>query len=166
MYFQRLPSSKRLHGQTNGPIQDAVDDVKGLALQAQPTAVGEIVDAGAQDVVLRNNLCDIKPVFYTLQAMGGRAAFDERFRDRLVGSSLQRGGQFHQELRDVIVERRRVEVSCRRKLPHLQSPPRKQGGALLLDERGEDIEIVDRHFISNFVPDVSRLYGGARDGPA
>jgi len=47
-------------------VENAVDDVERLPLQLKTVVGGKIVDAAAQDVVLRNDLFNIKGVLETL----------------------------------------------------------------------------------------------------
>ena len=72
--------------------------------------VGQIVETVTQDVVLGDDFFNIKPVLDTLSAMSGRATFAERFRDRLVRPRLECRSQFLQQIRDVVVERRDVQM--------------------------------------------------------
>ena len=55
-----------------------------LALQNQAILVGQIMDAAAQNVVLRHDLFNIKCVLDALEAVSRWTAVTERFRDRLV----------------------------------------------------------------------------------
>ena len=84
LHLQRALSGIGLQGQADRMVEDPVDNVERLPLQVQTVVVGKIVDAAAQDVVLRNDLFNIKCVLETLQTMSRRAAFAERFWDRLV----------------------------------------------------------------------------------
>jgi hypothetical protein len=49
---------------------------------------GEIVDAAAKDVVLCHDFDDIEAIMMPLHAVDRRAAFQKRFRDRLVRHSV------------------------------------------------------------------------------
>ena len=84
LHIQRSLCRIGLHGRSDRAVQDAVDNVESLPLQTQTVVVGQIVETVAQDVVLRHDLFNIKPVLDTLSAMSGRATFADRFGDRLV----------------------------------------------------------------------------------
>jgi hypothetical protein len=56
---------------------------------------------------------------------------------------LKGSGQFLQEMRDVVVERRHIEPLRRRELLHLLSPLPEQSNAVVSDEQRESIEIID-----------------------
>ena len=45
---------------------------------------GEIVDASAKDVVLCHDFDDVEAILMPVHTVGWRAAFQKRFRDRLV----------------------------------------------------------------------------------
>ena len=90
LYFQRLLSCVSLQSQTDRLVEDPIHDVERLALQVQAVVYGKIVNAAAQDVVLGNNLLNIERFLETLQTMRWRAAFHERFRNRLARPRLKR----------------------------------------------------------------------------
>ena len=75
LHFQRALGGIGLHGQADRLVEDPVEDVERPALQAQAVLLGEVVDAAAQDVVLRDDLFDIECVLEALQSMRRRAAF-------------------------------------------------------------------------------------------
>jgi hypothetical protein len=110
LHFQRSFRGIGLHGHSNRLVEDPVHDVEGLSLQAQAILLREIVKAAAQDVVLGNDLFEIKRLLEALQSMGWRAGSFQRFRNCLARLGLERDRQFLQEMRDVIVERRSIEM--------------------------------------------------------
>src|SRR4051812_41923106 len=59
-------------------------------------------------------------------------------------------------MRDVIVQRRGIEMLCGRQLFHLLPPLREESGAFLPDERCQFIEVIDG-FIMWFGAGLSRL---------
>jgi len=148
LYVQRTLGRVGLHGLSDRLVQDAVDDAKRLSLQAQAALVGQIVDAAAQNVVLRNDLFDIEPVLRALQPMRRRAAFEQRLGDRLIRLHAKRGGHLLEEHWDVIVERRDVEMSRGGELPHLPPPTRQQRIPVPCDERRQLVQNVVRHLLS------------------
>ena len=83
-----------------------------LALQVQPVVVGKIVDAATQNVILRNDLFNVKGVLESLETMSVRTAFAERFWDRLVRLGLECRCQFVKQAGNVIVERGNVKLSA------------------------------------------------------
>ena len=84
LHFERLLSGKCLDGQSDRLVQDAVQDMERLALQAEAMVFGEIVDAAAKDVVLCDDFDDVEAIVVPLQAVDRRTAFQKRFRNRLV----------------------------------------------------------------------------------
>ena len=66
LHVQRMLSGIGLQGQADGMVENAVDNVERLPLQFQPVVIGKIVDAAAKDVVLRNDLFNIKGILETL----------------------------------------------------------------------------------------------------
>ena len=137
LYLQRALGGISLQGEADRLVEDPIEDVEGPPLEAQAVLLGEVVDAAAQDVVLRDDLFDVECVLEALQSMRRRAGFAERLRDRLIRFRPQCCSQFVQQPRHVIVERRDVELPRRRQLPNLSPPAREQCLALLLDERGQ-----------------------------
>ena len=80
------------------------------------------MNTAAEDVVLGDHLFNIKSLLQTLEPMGRRAAFCQRFRNCFAGSFLECGGNFIQEIRDVIIERRNIEMLRRGELLYLLPP--------------------------------------------
>ena len=111
--LERLLGGERLDGRPDGSIQDSIEDMERPPLHAQAVLLRQIVDTAAQDVVLGNDLLDIERVFNPLQAVGGRTAVEQGVSNRFVRPGSQCGCQFGQEMWDVIVERRHVEIPCR-----------------------------------------------------
>jgi hypothetical protein len=74
LHFQRSLGGIFLHGLANRLVEDTVQNVERLALQAQTILLGQIVNATAQDVVLGDDLFEIKSLLETLQTMRRRAA--------------------------------------------------------------------------------------------
>src|SRR5205814_7893378 len=72
-------------------------------------------------------------------------SFDQRFRDCLTQPGFERGRQFIQEIRDVMVERRNVEMLCGGKLFHLLAPTKQQSVSSLPDQHREFV-MIDVHF--------------------
>ena len=145
LHLERPLGGIGLQGQSDRMVQYPIDDVERLALQVQTVLIGEIVNAAAQNVVLRDDLVDIERVFDALQTVRRRTHLEERFRDGLVGFDPQRRGQLVDQPRHVIVERRRIERASRRQLPHLFTPARQQKVALPRDELCQFVEIVSGH---------------------
>src|SRR5262249_5508147 len=85
LYFELLLSGECLDGQSDRLVQDAIQNMERLALQAEAMVFGEVVYAVATDVVFCYDLYDVKAVLNPLPAVDRRAAFQKRFRDRLVG---------------------------------------------------------------------------------
>jgi hypothetical protein len=148
LHLERALSRVGLQGQPDGVVQNAVDDVERLALEDQSVFVGEIVDARAEDVVLRDHLLDIEGLLETLETMSRRAALAQRLRNRLVGLRPQRRRKFLEQSRNMIIERRYVELSRRRQVPHLLTPGPQQSVPLSRDERSQFVENIDRHLAS------------------
>ena len=74
LHFERLLRGEGLHGRSDRPVQDAVEDVERFPLQGQTIALREIVNAAAQDVVLRDDFLDVERFLDPLQTMRRRAA--------------------------------------------------------------------------------------------
>ena len=92
LHFQGALRCIGLHGHANGLVEDPVQDVEGGPLQAQTFLLGQVVNAATQNVVLCDNLLQIKSLLQTLQPMGWRAgSFDERFGNCFVRLYLERG---------------------------------------------------------------------------
>ena len=75
LHFERLLSGKCLDGQSDRLVEDAVQDVESLALQAEAMTFGEIVDAAAKDVVLCDDFDDVEAVLVPLKTVDRRTAF-------------------------------------------------------------------------------------------
>lgn len=56
---------------------------------------------------------------------------------------MERGSQLLQEMRDVVIQRGRIELLRRRELLHLLSPLTEQNSAFFPDEQCESIQIID-----------------------
>ena len=80
--------------------------------------------------------------------MRRRAGFGERFWDRLFGAGFERRRQLIQQARDVVVERRDIEVPRRRQLSHLQSPIDEQRVAILFDQLGQSLQGIQGHLLA------------------
>ena len=145
--FERLLGGERPHGRPDRSIQDTVEDMERPPLHAQAVPVGQVVDAAAQDVVLGNDLFDVECVFDPLQAVGGRTAVEKGLSDRLARPGSQGACKLRQEMRDVIVERRHVEIPRRGERPDLRPPQREQGVPLVLDKPCKFVKDVDRHLL-------------------
>ena len=144
-HLQRALAGEGLHGEADGAVQHAIQNVERPALQGEAVRLGEIVDAAAQDVVLGDDFLDVVAVLDALQAVRRRARLAQRLGNRLVGRGSQRAGELVDELRHMVVERRGIE-SCRRgQRAHLLAPLRKQALALASDERRQLVEIAVRH---------------------
>jgi len=117
LYFERLLGSERPHGRPDRSIQDTVEDMKRPALHAQAVPRGQVVDTAAQNVVLGNDLFDVECVFDPLQAVGRRTGVEKGFGDGLARPGSQGACKLCQELRDVIVECRHVEIPRCGELP-------------------------------------------------
>jgi hypothetical protein len=65
-------------------VENPVDPVERLPLEGSTGVVGKIVDAGAENVVLRSHLFNIECLLETLETMSSRTAFAERLWNCLV----------------------------------------------------------------------------------
>jgi hypothetical protein len=150
--LERLLRGERLDGRPDRPVEDAVEDVERPPADGEPVPLGEVVDAPAEDVVLGDDLLDVERVPDPLQAVGGRAGVEQGLRDRLVRPGPEGSGEFGEEVRDVVVERRGVEVPCRGERADLRPPPREERVPLVLDEPREYVEGVDGRLRSEGTP--------------
>jgi CelD/BcsL family acetyltransferase involved in cellulose biosynthesis len=133
LHFQRAFRGVGLHSHPNRLVENPVHNVEGFSLEAQAILVGEIVKAAAKDVVLGNDLFEIKRLLKPLQPMGRRAASFQRFGNCHARLRLKRDRQFLQEMRDVIVQRRSIEMLRGRQLFYLVPPLREQCVTFLPD---------------------------------
>jgi hypothetical protein len=133
LHFQRSSRGIGLHGHADRLVEDPIHNMEGLSLEAQAILLGEIVKAAAQDIVLGHDFFEIKCLLKTLQSMGRRAASFQRFRNCDARLGLKRHRQFLQEMRDVIVQRRSIEMLRGRQLFYLLPPLQKQSVTLLPD---------------------------------
>ena len=60
--FDRSLGRVSLYGQANRMVENPIDDMKWLALQAQAVAVSHVVNAAAEDVVLGDDFLDIEAI--------------------------------------------------------------------------------------------------------
>ena len=75
-----------------------------------------------QNVVLCNDLLDIECVLDALYAVCRRTVIEKRVSDGLIRRFSKRCCQLHKECRDVIVERRDVEIPSRWNSTELRPP--------------------------------------------
>ena len=90
--LERPCGGVRLHGEADCLVQDPVEDVKRLALQAAAMAFREIVNATAQDVVLGNHFDNVETVLHPLHSVRGRTALAEGLGNRLIRADFEGGG--------------------------------------------------------------------------
>ena len=95
-YLQGSLSGITLHGEADRTIQNAIDDVEGLALKGQSTLAREVVDAAPKNVVFRDDFFNIESVHGSLATVRGGSAFPQGVRDCLPRTGLQCCGQFVQ----------------------------------------------------------------------
>ena len=81
--------AKVCNGEPDGLIEHPVEGVKGRALQTHAIFVGQIVDAAAQDVVLRHHFFDVERIVEALQAVRRRAPASQSLRNRQVAGSTR-----------------------------------------------------------------------------
>ena len=62
MDFERSLGRVGLYGQTDCMVENSIDDMKGLALQAHAVAISQVVNAAAEDIVLGHDFLDIEAV--------------------------------------------------------------------------------------------------------
>ena len=84
LHLQRALGGIGLQGQPDGMVENPVDSVERLPLEGHTVVVGQIVDTGAENVVLRNHLFNIKCLLETLKTMSSRTAFAKRLWNCLV----------------------------------------------------------------------------------
>ena len=140
-----------LNGKADRMAKNTIDDVKRHPLQIQTMTVRQIVNTLAEDIIFRHDFLDVEAVLKALGTMDERAAFEQRFGNCLVRSRFERGCQFVNEARNVIVEGRCVEVLRRGKLSYLLSPAREQGATFVLHEHCQCIEWVGGHLDSETI---------------
>src|SRR6185295_3301394 len=99
--------------------------MKRFPLQPQMISFGEIVNAAAQDIILRYDFFNIECVLESLQSVGCRTAFAECLRNRLVGFFLECSSQLINQSGHVIVQSWDVKMSRRGELPDLLPPVRE-----------------------------------------
>ena len=108
------------------------------------------MDATSQDVVFGNDLLDVEGVLDPLQTVGGRSTVAQDLSDGRLRGDAQRHGEFDEQIRNVIVECRKIEIARRRELPHFGPPPGQQGFAFAFDEPCQVVENVRGHSPSFF----------------
>lgn len=132
---------KCLDREADCAIENAIQDMEGSALEGQPVRLGEVVDTAAQDVVLGHHLGDVVTVLDALQPVGGRARRAQRLGNRFVRSGAQCGDELIDELGEMVIQCRRVQVAGRRQLTYLPAPLGEQLVSFQGQERRQLVEI-------------------------
>ena len=145
--LERLLGRERLHRCPDGTVENAVQNVKGASLHGYAVLRGQVVDAASQNVVLGDDFLDVKCVLDPLQPVRGRSAIDDGQSDGLVRAGSERDDDFRQKIRDMIVERRDVEIAGARKYSNLGSPSSEQGLTSVVNQLGKFFENVDDPFL-------------------
>ena len=125
------------HGHADGPVEHAIEDAGGAALQNQPVKFHQILEGIAQNVVFRDHFRDVEAVIETLQPMRRRAAPGVRFGDPLVVLRFQSIDQLVDKGRDMIVERRQIEMLGAWQEADVAPPLGEQFRFFGADERGD-----------------------------